>query len=138
MATQQLSLPRREVRERVLLSYMLQFMCFPCRQGVSSSVFYGATLLEETDDIRDEVHTTTATVGCLPSFYQPPTTQQFSRVAYHITPTPTHHATIIQRFYTLSIKLKVRDSIIRLTLSTSLALPLMHAPHPNSKITSCT
>lgn len=30
--------------------------------------------------------------------YQPPTTQQFSRAAYHITPTTNHHATIIQRF----------------------------------------
>lgn len=75
------------MKERVLLQLLLHFMRFPFRQGVSSSIiFYSATLLEESDDIRDGLYTTTATVGCLPS-YHPPTTQQFSRAVYHIIPT---------------------------------------------------
>lgn len=90
---------------------MLQFMCFPCRQGVSSSLFYGATLLEEFhDDIRDELYTTTATVGCLPSYL--PTTHHAtifqSGVSYHPNHQRNNHPEILSFDY---FKLKVRDSI---------------------------
>lgn len=87
VATQQHSAPK-ERDEGEGFTTVIYFMCLRFRHGVSSSIVYGATLLEESDDIRDELYTTKATVGCLPSYL--PTTHHAtifqSGVSYH-----THH-----------------------------------------------